>query len=212
MNDLHRTIANLKGQLIPVVTLEKQAEAYWAAVQLIEAGCKVLELSFRTEEAMEVVKRISPLAKERGVLLGIGTVKHKVLARHAFEYEAISFLASPCWVDGLQEMSLEYQKPWLAGVATPTEIQLAQNEGVELLKLFPATQLGGADLIKQYTAIFTTARLIPFGGIHPKEATSYLQAGAYAVGIGSALLPNSVELYNRDKSMYHKRVAPWFTK
>jgi 2-dehydro-3-deoxyphosphogluconate aldolase/(4S)-4-hydroxy-2-oxoglutarate aldolase len=154
---------------------------------IAEAGLSTFEVTLRSEGAVEA---ISVLAGEvEDLRIGAGTVLTAADAEAVVDAGA-TFVLSPTVVPGVAAVCTDAGVPYIPGCATPTEIQAALELGCEVVKLFPASTLGPG-FLSAVRAVFPGLRAIPTGGLRP-EPTSldpWFDAGAFAVGLGSALFP-----------------------
>ncbi|HEY5672062.1 MAG TPA: hypothetical protein VIS10_18870, partial [Anaerolineales bacterium] len=86
------------------------------------------------------------------------------------------------------EMCKRYGKPIVAGAMTPSEMLKVWEAGADLVKVFPASAIGGPDYIKAVLAPLPQLRLVPTGGVSADNAAQFLKAGAVAVAVGGNLV------------------------
>ncbi len=176
------TIAQLFYSLgvIPVIEIDSADLAVPLAESLCEAGLPVLEVTLRTEAALESIRNI--VKKLPDVLLGAGTVINREQAQSASEAGA-RFIVSPGLNEEVVTWGQKNELPILPGAVTPTEIMHGLNLGLNLLKFFPAEALGGLKAIKAISDPFPQVRFIPSGGVHADNLAEYLRADKiHAVG------------------------------
>jgi 2-dehydro-3-deoxyphosphogluconate aldolase / (4S)-4-hydroxy-2-oxoglutarate aldolase len=125
------------------------------------------------------------------MMLGIGTIKNAQQAEQ-FIHAGADFLISPLIREDIHIITKKHDKLWMPGCATASEIGMAEYWGINVVKIFPARQLGGPAYIKAMKAVFPAMQFVATGGVEPKEEDikSWFNAGATAVGIGSQLFPN----------------------
>jgi 2-dehydro-3-deoxyphosphogluconate aldolase/(4S)-4-hydroxy-2-oxoglutarate aldolase len=128
-------------------------------------------------------------------LFGAGTVLDAESARAAILAGA-QFVVSPSYKPALVEICRRYSVPVMPGAYTPTEILTAWECGADMVKVFPAS-VGGPGLIKALKAPLPQVELVPVGGVNLDTAADFIRAGAAAVGVGSALI-NQTLLESRD--------------
>lgn len=180
-----RVMAVLRG-LPPAETVEL-CELAWGA------GVELAEVTLQSEDALPSLEAAVTAAKTEGRIVGAGTVTSPGLARRAASAGA-AFTVAPGFDAEVALASLDAGLPHLPGVATPTEIQQARVLGFSWLKAFPAAQLTPA-WFKAMLAPFPGVRFVATGGVDASNARAFLEAGARAVGVGSALAdPAQVEL------------------
>lgn len=160
-----------KIRIIPVVEIQDAAHAQPLAQALLEGGIPCAEITFRTKAALEALR---VMAKLDGLLVGAGTVLTIDQAQGALDAGA-TYLVSPGFNPSVVEYCLKHEIPVIPGVATPTEIALALEYGLEVLKFFPAEAFGGLNTLKALSAPYGQVQFIPTGGIVPHNLAAYLQ-------------------------------------
>jgi 2-dehydro-3-deoxyphosphogluconate aldolase/(4S)-4-hydroxy-2-oxoglutarate aldolase len=156
--------------VIPVLTIEDPADAVPLAETLVAAGLPVLEVTLRTEKALEVIARMTGV---EGAVVGAGTVLDAADAVHAVGAGA-AFLVSPGLSEVLVAAAEELATPLLPGVATAGEIMRGLDLGLIHFKFFPAETSGGAAAVKAFAGPFPHVMFCPTGGIRAKTAADYL--------------------------------------
>ena len=157
--------------VIPVVTIDDVNKAGHLAAALISGGLPCAEITFRTAVATQVIKKLS----SRGdLIVGAGTVLNTEQAKHAIDSGA-SFIVSPCLSQKVVSYCMDSGIPVVPGVNTPTEIGMAVEMGLSILKFFPAEALGGLTTLNAVSAPFNRVQFIPSGGIGPKNLVEYLR-------------------------------------
>ncbi|MBU2609836.1 MAG: bifunctional 4-hydroxy-2-oxoglutarate aldolase/2-dehydro-3-deoxy-phosphogluconate aldolase, partial [Chloroflexi bacterium] len=141
---------------------------------------------FSTPGALDMVKEASAHFGDE-VLLGAGTVLDPETARAAILAGA-QFIVTPTVNLATIEMCKRYGKPIVAGALTPTEMLTVWEAGADLVKVFPASAIGGPDYIKAVLAPLPQLRLVPTGGVSADNAAQFLKAGAAAVAVGGNLV------------------------
>jgi 2-dehydro-3-deoxyphosphogluconate aldolase/(4S)-4-hydroxy-2-oxoglutarate aldolase len=166
-------------RLVPVVVLERAEHASALGAALMAGGLPCAEITFRTEAAEEAIRILS---RDRDMLVGAGTVLHPEQVDHAVEAGA-RFIVSPGFSPAVVGRCRERGVVVYPGVATPTEIQMAFEGGVTVVKFFPAEAVGGVRVLAAMSQPFSMMRFIPTGGITPGNLRSYLeQQSVLAVG------------------------------
>jgi 2-dehydro-3-deoxyphosphogluconate aldolase/(4S)-4-hydroxy-2-oxoglutarate aldolase len=102
--------------------------------------------------------------------------------------EGAQYVVSPALNLKTIEMCHRYGVPILPGALTPTEIVTAWEAGADVIKIFPASALGGAKYLKSVKAPLPQVELIPTGGVSLATAREFLEAGAFALGVGADLV------------------------
>jgi len=171
--------------LVPVLRAESDTQALALANAIAAGGVTVLEVTMTVPGAIEVMRR---LAQERpDILIGAGTVLDPETARMCI-LEGAKFVVSPALNLGTIEMCHRYSIAVLPGALTPTEIVTAWEAGADVVKVFPASSLGGAKYLKSVKAPLPQVELIPTGGVSLATAAEFLEAGAFALGVGADLV------------------------
>ncbi|BCB84950.1 ketohydroxyglutarate aldolase [Phytohabitans suffuscus] len=167
------------ARLLPVVVLEDAAGAEPLAAALTAGGLRSVEVTFRTDAAAEAIRI---MAENPELLVGAGTVLTPAQVDAAVEAGA-KFVVSPGFSYPVVAHCQEVGLPVYPGAATATEIQMALDVGLSIVKFFPAEQIGGAKMIKALAAPFRSVRFIPTGGVNTGNLPDYLALGAvFAVG------------------------------
>jgi 2-dehydro-3-deoxyphosphogluconate aldolase/(4S)-4-hydroxy-2-oxoglutarate aldolase len=109
------------------------------------------------------------------LIIGAGTVLTEENVAAAHEAGA-RFAVAPGTNPAVVKRAAEVGLPFVPGVATPTDIELALSLGCRTLKLFPAGALGGPDMVKALAAPYrhTGVRFVPTGGVKPDNLAEYL--------------------------------------
>jgi len=171
--------------LVPVLRAESEEQALALASAIAAGGVTVMEVTMTVPGAIRVMAR---LAKERpDLLLGAGTVLDAETARICI-LEGAAFVVSPALKIATIEMCHRYGVPVLPGALTPTEIVTAWEAGADVVKVFPASALGGARYLKSVKAPLPQVEMVPTGGVSLATAAEFLEAGAFALGVGADLV------------------------
>jgi len=171
--------------LVPVLRAASVEKALALATAIADGGVTVLEITMTVPGAIEVMKR---LAKERpDILIGAGTVLDQETARMCI-LEGAKFVVSPALNLGTIEMCHRYSIAVLPGALTPTEVVTAWQAGADVVKVFPASAMGGAKYLTALKGPLPQVELIPTGGVSVATAKEFLEAGAFALGVGSDLV------------------------
>jgi len=168
MKDIMAQAAEKK--IVPVVKLDRAADAKPLADALIEGGLPVAEVTFRTDAAEESIRQ---MAKIPGMLVGAGTVTNLEQAKRAIDAGA-SFLVTPGFSRKVTEFAVEQKMPIFPGISTPTELMMTLEYELPVVKFFPAEQYGGLATIKALAAPFPSIQFMPTGGINAKNILDYL--------------------------------------
>jgi len=172
--------------LIPVIRVSSSEEAIEVAEAIKEGGSSFIEITMSVHGAIEVIKELSKKYSD-DIVLGAGTVLDSETGRAALLAGA-QFIVSPILNLDLIELAHRYSAIVIPGTMTPTEILTAWNAGADMVKVFPAAQLGGPDYIRAVRGPLPQILLVPTGGVNLQNAAEYIKAGATAVGVGGELV------------------------
>jgi 2-dehydro-3-deoxyphosphogluconate aldolase/(4S)-4-hydroxy-2-oxoglutarate aldolase len=176
----------LTAPVIPVVTIDRAADAIPLARALLAGGLNVVEITLRTPAAMDAVRAIVSEVSE--VIVGVGTVLKPLDVTHAVDAGA-DFLVSPGTPAGLVQALADAPVPVLPGCATVSEAMALAALGFPVLKFFPAEPSGGVRWLKAIAEPLPDIRFCPTGGVNGDNAAAYLALGnVLAVG-GSWVAP-----------------------
>ena len=157
--------------IIPVVSIPDLKYALPLAESLLTGGLPCAEITFRTAAAAEAIEQIRSRFPE--ILLGAGTVLTIDQAETAINAGA-EYIVSPGTNPAVVDYCLSKSVTIIPGVCTPTEIEMALSKGVDVLKFFPAEQMGGVKFLQAVCAPYKHVRFIPTGGIDTKNIGHYL--------------------------------------
>lgn len=174
------------GPVIPVIVIEREADALPLARALLAGGVRVLEITLRTTAALPAIEAIAKALPD--AIVGAGTVLNADDARRAKEAGAL-FAVSPGYTHAVGEACRALALPLLPGVATSGEIMVALQDGYDFLKLFPAQAVGGLGLLKAWASPFGAVSFCPTGGITAQSAADYLALPNVRCVGGSWLTP-----------------------
>jgi 2-dehydro-3-deoxyphosphogluconate aldolase/(4S)-4-hydroxy-2-oxoglutarate aldolase len=180
-------------RLIPVLTINDLSHVAPLAEALIESGIKNVEVTLRTSVSL---KALAAFALYEGLITGVGSVKSVEDLKSAIDVGA-QFAVSPGFQEEIGEFAKEKEVLYLPGVATATEIMVALSCGFNLLKFFPAEQLGGLKMLNALSPVFPSVRFIPTGGINAANAKDYLLHKSVAA-VGGSWMFNSSLLENQN--------------
>ena len=171
--------------VVPVVAIENATDAPQLGRALVAGGLPCAEITFRTAAAPEAIRLMA--AECPDVLVGAGTVLTVVQAETAVANGA-KFIVTPGFDDAVVDWCIANQVPVTPGVMTPTEINLALNKGLNVLKFFPAEAAGGAKTLTAVGGPYGDAKFIPTGGISPNNLRDYLSLPSVLACGGSWLV------------------------
>ncbi|RYY94867.1 MAG: bifunctional 4-hydroxy-2-oxoglutarate aldolase/2-dehydro-3-deoxy-phosphogluconate aldolase [Comamonadaceae bacterium] len=172
--------------VIPVIVLEDPAHAVPLARALVAGGIRMLEVTLRTPVALSCIEAIAREVPE--AVVGAGTVRSAADAQAAAMAGA-RFAVSPGYTQAVGKACHDLGLALLPGVATGSEIMLAQEDGYTALKFFPAVPSGGAGMLKAWQGPFGDVVFCPTGGIGAGNAAEFLGLANVACVGGSWLTP-----------------------
>lgn len=159
-------------KIIPVMVIKALEDAVPMARDLVGQGYRVLEITLRTDCALQAVKDI--IAQVPEAIVGVGTVTDGQQLRAAHATGAV-FAVSPGATDNLIEAAEGCPLPLLPGIATASEAMKLRSQGYRYLKLFPAEAIGGRGLLKSFNGALPDLKFCPTGGIDADLAEAYLK-------------------------------------
>lgn len=159
-----------KFQLVPVIVIDDASLAMPLADAIVAGGLSCVEITLRTSEALTAIETMAACPD---LVVGAGTVFTLDQAKAAVDRGA-QFIVSPGMSARLVDWCLDKAIPVIPGCATPTEIQMAMERGIDTVKFFPAEQLGGVKMLVTLAAVFQTMHFMPTGGITAANLLQYL--------------------------------------
>lgn len=176
-----------QGPVMPVIVVNDAAVAVDLARALVAGGIRTLEITLRTKAALAAMRRIRDEVPD--AIVGAGTVRTRAHLEAALDAGA-QFGISPGLTPELAAAARASGVPFIPGVATPSEAMHAQDEGFNILKLFPAEAVGGIKLLKALAGPLPELRFCPTGGIDIHSAPNYLALPNVLCVGGSWLTPD----------------------
>ena len=184
----------MKGAgIVPLFTHDNPEEAQQVLEAAYSGGIRVFEFTNRRANSFEVFSHLLAVAKKYpDLMLGIGTIMDAVTTRKYLDAGA-DFVISPIMKLEMATVCHEYDKLWIPGCATLTEIVTAKDHGAEIIKLFPASVLGPG-FVSSILPVVPGLQLMITGGVEPNEKSisSWFKAGAACLGLGSQLFTKEI--------------------
>lgn len=189
---------------------------YWPDVEvatevvktLYNAGIRVMEFTNRAPGALEVYTALKQRvqAEMPDMILGAGTLK-TLKDAIAYVHAGADFFVAPNTHEGVASVARNNGLLWIPGCMTPTEIQLAQDNGAALIKLFPANVLGPG-FVSAVREVFPGQAFIPTGGVEitKENISGWFKSGVVAVGMGSKLISKDILETKNYALLYDKTV------
>ena len=175
------------GKVVPVLVFNKLEHALPVAEALLEGGIRVLEITLRTECALDAIKLISDKLPE--AITGAGTVTNAAQLK-AVEDNGAQFAISPGLTPSLLEAANNGNTALLPGIASISELMIGLDHGYDCFKFFPAEANGGVKSLKAIGGPFPNVNFCPTGGISPQNFKEYLALPNVRCVGGSWLVPN----------------------
>jgi len=169
MTDILKELGHLG--VVPVVKIERVEDAVDLGRALLAGGLPCAEITFRTAAAEEAIRQISTSLPE--IIVGAGTVLSVDQAQKAVN-AGVRFVVSPGFNPKVVDWCLDNGVPVTPGVVTPTEIDMALDRGLNVLKFFPSEAMGGIATLKAISAPYGNVKFIPTGGVNVKNLADYL--------------------------------------
>jgi 2-dehydro-3-deoxyphosphogluconate aldolase/(4S)-4-hydroxy-2-oxoglutarate aldolase len=175
--------------VIPVLTIERVEDAVPLAQALVDGGLPAIEITLRTDAALESIRRVA--AEVEGAIPGAGTV---LTAKHVAECEAAGckFLVSPGASPALLDAVADHSVSLLPGAATASEAMALGERGYKCLKFFPAGPAGGPSYLKGLAGPLPGFTFCPTGGVSQSNALDYLSLSNVACVGGSWVAPKKL--------------------
>lgn len=178
-----------QGPVVPVLVIENVEDAVPIARALIAGGINVLEVTLRTEAAMDVIRVIAKELPE--AYIGAGTVTNREQLKAVTEAGA-KFAISPGLTADLLQAGKEGTIPLIPGISNISDLMTAKDAGYDHLKFFPAEAAGGVNALKSIGGPFPDISFCPTGGISPSNYKEYLALSNVKCCGGSWLAPADV--------------------
>lgn len=175
-----------EGGIVPVIRADSADTALRIVDALVAGGIRTLEITMTVPDAIGAIKAVADRFGS-SVLLGAGTVTSRALAEGSLDAGA-EFLVTPCVVPDVIAVAKERDVAVLPGAMTPTEVFTAWSSGGDIIKIFPASNVGGASYLKALKGPFPQIPLCPTGGVNLQTIGEFVKAGASAVGVGGELV------------------------
>jgi 2-dehydro-3-deoxyphosphogluconate aldolase / (4S)-4-hydroxy-2-oxoglutarate aldolase len=189
MQKTEELLKTLRGQpVIPVLLIDKAADAVPLARALAKGGLPAIEITMRTKDALEAIRRVADEVPE--CIVGAGTILNPGHFEQA-EKAGSKFIVSPGCTPDLRSAAEGSAVPLLPGAVTPSEVMAMLDNGYSVLKFFPAEQAGGAAFLKSLSSPIAGAIFCPTGGITENNAMDYLSLPNVVCVGGSWVAPKA---------------------
>lgn len=175
--------------IVPVVTADDEKKAQKLGQALCGGGLACAEITLRCDGALDVIREMGRTCPD--MLVGAGTVLSIAQADAAVEAGA-KFIVSPGLNPKVVKYCTENHIPVIPGTATPSEMELAMELGLDVVKFFPAQPMGGLAFIKAVAAPYTNLKFMPTGGLNPENVADYLKYDRILACGGSWIAPKKL--------------------
>ena len=183
-----------RAPVLPVLAIERLDDAVPLARALVDGGLPVLEVTLRSDVALEAIRRIVDEVPD--AIVGAGTVLSAADLDAVVKAGAV-FAISPGATDALYEAAAGVAMPWIPAVATASELMRGLEHGHRRFKFFPAESSGGIAALKAFAGPFPQAKFCPTGGIDAATAPRY-RALANVITVGGSWMVPKDALASRD--------------
>ena len=187
MNKILEKIGELG--IVPVVKIEKAEDALPLGKALIDGNLPIAEITFRTSAAEESIETLTKELPE--LLVGAGTVLTVEQVKKAISAGA-KFIVSPGFNPKVVDYCVENSIPVTPGINNPTQIEMALEREIEVVKFFPAEASGGLALLESMSAPYSGIKFIPTGGINLNNLSFYLSYNKVHACGGSWMVKDSL--------------------
>ena len=182
--------------IVPVLRADSADEAVQIADAIIAGGINCLEVTMTVPDGISVIETLTEKYGDQ-VLIGAGTVLDVETGQKCIDAGA-KFIVTPCLIPEIIKLCSIREIAVCAGALTPTEIFSAWTAGADVVKVFPASAMGGASYMKALKGPFPQIEIMPTGGVSLETINDFLNAGVVAVGVGGELV--SLKLFRAGKS------------
>ncbi len=172
--------------IVPIVRTTSAESAIKAVEAIYNGGIRAAEITMTVPGAVQALEKVANRFGDK-IVLGAGTVLDPETARICMLAGA-EFFVTPALKVATIEMAKRYSKVVCPGALTPTEVLTAWDVGADVVKIFPAGNVGGPKYIKALKGPFPHIEMIPTGGVNLETAGEFLKAGACAVAVGGELV------------------------
>lgn len=196
-----------RTRVVPLFTHDDPVLAVEVLKAAYEGGIRVFEFTNRRKNSFEVFQALlRHRSQYPGLMLGIGTIMDPDTTLKFIDAGA-DFIISPILKTSMAEVCHRYNKHWMPGCATLTEIVTAKEFGAEIIKIFPGSVLGPG-FVSSIMPVVPDLNLMITGGVEPTEQnlSAWFRAGAMAVGMGSQLFTKEI-LEKKDWAQLKSKVS-----
>ncbi len=177
---MNKNLIDMLGEekIFPIIRSKNAQEVIDTAKALVEGGIKIMEINVESVEVYKAIEEVSKFA-----VVCAGGIITSLQADTALAAGAQVF-SSPIFHMNLVKISKDRRIPFIAGASTPNEAYKAWKARVPLIKLYPVTAMGGVLYVEDILRPMPFLKILPQGNVKLNEVKAYIDAGAYAVGVG----------------------------
>ena len=175
----------IKAKMVPVVRTKTADQANRMIEILVKNGVNLVEVTLTIPSALEVIKTWSGKA-----FVGAGTVLTSAQAKDAIAAGA-KFCVSPGFDQKTHDFCKQQNHLYVPGALTPTEVMSVQSQGLSLVKIFPASAMGGEKYLKAISRVFPQMKWMATGGVNLETMSGYLKSGV-VLGVGESMMPDEL--------------------
>ncbi|MFW6035493.1 MAG: bifunctional 2-keto-4-hydroxyglutarate aldolase/2-keto-3-deoxy-6-phosphogluconate aldolase [Halothermotrichaceae bacterium] len=195
--------------IVAVVRAENAEQAVKIADAVKAGGINAIEITMTVPGAVDVIKELSNTYNPDEILIGAGSVIDSETAR-ACLLAGAEYIVAPIFDRATVKLCNNYQKIVMPGCMTVNEVLTAMQAGADICKIFPAS-LFGPKIIKSIKGPIPQAPLLPTGGVNLDNVKEWMNAGSFAVGVGSSLTAGAkkgdYEEVTRTAAEFVKRIS-----
>ena len=177
---MNKNLIEMLGEekIFPIIRSKNAQEVIDTAKALVEGGIKIMEINVESVEVYKAIEEVSKFA-----VVCAGGIITSLQADTALAAGAQVF-SSPIFHMNLVKISKDRRIPFIAGASTPNEAYKAWKARIPLIKLYPVTAMGGVLYVEDILRPMPFLKILPQGNVKLNEVKAYIDAGAYAVGVG----------------------------
>lgn len=177
---MNKNLMEILGEekIYPIIRSKNEQEVIDTAKALVDGGIKIIEINVESPEVYSAIKEVSKFAN-----VCAGGIITSLQAQTALNCGA-QILSSPIFQMNLVKITKDRQVPFIAGASTPNEAYNAWKARIPVIKLYPVTAMGGVLYVEDILRPMPFLKILPQGNVKLNEVTSYIKAGAFAVGVG----------------------------
>ena len=175
--------------VVAVIRTEQPGDLIDVARALAKGGVLFMEITMTVPNAIQAIKEVVSVLKDE-IVIGAGTVLDAQTA-HSAILAGAAYIVSPALRPAVIETCRQRDVACMPGAMTPTEVLQAWELGADVVKIFPAG-VGGPRFFKDLKGPFPHIELMPTGSVNKETAPQFIQAGAFAIGIGGELASNAM--------------------